>query len=547
MRDRPSKRRLLLILVAAAAAAGLAWVFLADTVRGARARARYPRIVLVTLDTLHVDHTGPYNEEIGNTPTLDGFAAGGVTFQHGYTTVPITLPSHSSLLTGRTPPDLGVMVNGDVLTVPVETLAERLGRYGYRTGAVTSLGVLDAGTNLAQGFDHYDDEMGGEWARWYRTADEVVTAAQEWVEGVGDEPFFLWLHLSDPHEPYLEKGAPPDLRLTLDGETLSEWTLTTKEEYHIEIELAPGVHTLAWEPMRRSRPDDYDHTALVLDLVRFESATTASLPAPTEGETWLYEPYRVELENPGPEPARVSVTFRGRTKSPPPSEVFSAYAAEIGYMDGWLGRFRTFLEDRAGDDETLWALVSDHGEGLFRFGSIGHATYTQEDQLRVVWMLEGPGVPAGRRIADRPALIEDMMPTLLDLLGLPVPDGVSGASLVGCFGDGDCPPRREWWSYGANVADDRITALAGYSWPYKLLWQNRRRTGVFDVGSDPFEEIELSGGGAATDTLPREVARLHASFERHRRALQKRLEQRGSGERTAEQEEMLKALGYLNP
>ena len=547
MQARSSKPSLLLILLAAVVAAGLAWVFLADTVRGALARSRYPRIVVVTLDTLHVDHTGPYNEEIDNTPTLDGMAAAGVTFQHAYTTVPITLPSHATLLTGRTPPDLGVMVNGDVLTVPVETLAERLRRYGYRTGAVTSLGVLDEGTNLAQGFDHYDDDMGGEWERWYRTADEVVSAAQGWVEAVGDEPFFLWLHLSDPHEPYLEKGAPPDLRLTLDGETLSEWTLTTKEKYRAEIELPPGAHTIAWEPMRQPRPDDYDHTSLVLDLVKFESAAIESLPAATEGETWLYQPHRVELENPGPDPASVTVTFRGRTKSPPPSEVFPAYAAEIGYMDGWLGRFRAFLEDRVGAGETLWAVVSDHGEGLFRYGSIGHATYTQEDQLRVVWMLEGPGVPSGRRIADRPALVEDMMPTLLDLIGLPVPDGVNGISQVGCFREGDCLAGRQWWSYGANVADDRITALAGYSWPYKLLWQNRRRTGVFDVSNDPFEEVELSQGGAAADSLPREAARLHASFERHRRALQTRLEERGAGERTAEQEEMLKALGYLNP
>ena len=104
-------------------------------------------------------------------------------------------------------------------------------RFGYRTGAVTSLGVLNEGTNLAQGFSHYDDDMGGEWERWYRTADEVVAAAQSWIDEVGDEPFFLWLHLSDPHEPYLEKGAPPDVRLTLDGESASEWNLTTKEEY----------------------------------------------------------------------------------------------------------------------------------------------------------------------------------------------------------------------------------------------------------------------------------------------------------------------------
>ncbi len=252
----------------------------------------------------------------------------------------------------------------------------------------------------------------------------------------------------------------------------------------------------------------------------------------------------MELENPGEMPVAVTVTFRGRTKSPGPTEVLEAYAAEIGYMDGWLGRFESFLADRGLAEETLWMIVSDHGEGLFRYGSIGHATYTQEDQLRIVWLLKGPGVPAGRRIGDAPALMDDAMPTLLDLVGLPAPDGMSGRSQFSCWRDGDCDRQRQWWSYGANVADDRVTALAGYHWPYKLLWQNKRHSGVFDVSADPFEERDLSGGGRAAADLPREAARLQAAFERHRRALQERLEGRGT-ERTAEQEEMLRGLGYL--
>jgi arylsulfatase len=242
---------------------------------------------------------------------------------------------------------------------------------------------------------------------------------------------------------------------------------------------------------------------------------------------------------------RVTVIFRGRTKSPPPSEVFAAYPAEIAFMDGWLGRFEGFLAARGLAEKTLWVVVSDHGEGLFHFGSVGHATYTQEDQLRIVWMLRGPGVPAGLRIADQPVLVDDVMPTLLDLVGLPLPDGVSGHSQVRCWRRGDCHRREEWWSYGANVYDEKVTALAGYRWPYKLLWQNRRRTGVFDVSQDPHEETELSGGGRDTARLPREAALLQAALERNRRALQKRLEERGAGELSAEQEEMLRALGYM--
>ena len=135
--------------------------------------------------------------------------------------------------------------------------------------------------------------------------------------------------------------------------------------------------------------------------------------------------------------------------------------------------------------------------------------------------------------------------SLTEPFGLPSPDGVSGNSQVRCWRRDDCHQREEWWSYGANVYEEKVTALAGYRWPYKLLWQNRRHTGLFDVSSDPFEEVELSGGGRNAAKLPREAARLQASLERTRRALQKRLEERQAGELTAEQEEMLRALGYM--
>ncbi len=541
------KNRLAAVLVAVAvAAAGAALLFRHDLL-GARARGRYLRVVLVTLDTLHVNYAGPYNEAVTTTPVLDRFAAQGVTFERAYTTVPITLPSHSSLFTGRLPADLGVMVNGDRLADEVETLAELLARYGYRTGAVTSLGVLNRPANLAQGFEHYDDDETGEWGRWYRTADEVVGAARGWVSQVAGDPFFLWLHLSDPHEPYLPKEAPPDVRLSLDGEPVGEWTLTTKERHRTELLLPPGRHELAWQPLRQPRADDYEHTALVLEAVEMLGPELEGVPAPLAEEVWLRQPHRVELRNPGSEPARLAVTFRGRTNAPPPSEVLAAYPVEVAYMDRWLGEFERLVDELGGPGETLWVVVSDHGEGLFRFGSIGHATYTQEDQLRIVWMLKGPGIPAGVRVAEAPALVDDVMPTLLDLLGLPVPDGLSGGSRAGCWQGGACSRREEWWAYGASVSREEVTALAGYRWPYKLLWQNRRRSGIFDVVADPAEAYELGRiYRRARKQPPPEFEQLRRALERHQRALQVRLSEREAPELNAETLEMLRGLGYIN-
>ena len=83
--------------------------------RAARAKSKLPHIVLVSIDTLHVNWTGPYNPDVETTPFLDRFAAEGIRFEHAYTQTPITLPSHAALMTGVTPPTLGVMANGDYL------------------------------------------------------------------------------------------------------------------------------------------------------------------------------------------------------------------------------------------------------------------------------------------------------------------------------------------------------------------------------------------------------------------------------------------------
>ena len=111
------------------------------------------------------------------TPHLGALADEGVVFSRAYTTVPITLPSHTSLLAGKTPEELGVMVNGDEVQDWIETLPEMLQRRGYRTAAFTSLGVLQSEFNLDQGFDFYDRSAAPRNLRWYRTADEVFESA----------------------------------------------------------------------------------------------------------------------------------------------------------------------------------------------------------------------------------------------------------------------------------------------------------------------------------------------------------------------------------
>jgi arylsulfatase A-like enzyme/Flp pilus assembly protein TadD len=166
-------------------------------------------VLLVTIDTLRADRVGAYSGS-ALTPTLDALAARGVRFSHAYAHAPMTLPAHTSILTGLIPPSHGVRNNGSTaLGSTTPTLATLLHEAGYRTGAFVGAFVLDARFGLSRGFDVYDDRVGSDtgpvtFAFAERRADEVVRLAGDWVlrPSASHQPFFAWIHLFDPHAPY---------------------------------------------------------------------------------------------------------------------------------------------------------------------------------------------------------------------------------------------------------------------------------------------------------------------------------------------------------
>ncbi len=165
-------------------------------------------LLLITVDTLRADRVGAYGDAAAETPRLDALAHRGVRFEHCYSPVPLTLPAHSTLFTGRYPFTHGVRTNGRYFLRPEEvTLAELLKERGYRTWAAVATYILSAKFGLGQGFDGYDDALGsGELIRGFSSeipADEVAARFKAWLgDGVSKQPFFAWLHFYDPHQPY---------------------------------------------------------------------------------------------------------------------------------------------------------------------------------------------------------------------------------------------------------------------------------------------------------------------------------------------------------
>ena len=179
-----------------------------------------PSVLLVTLDTTRADAMGAYGHTGAKTPNFDALAAQGVRFDRAYATVPLTTPSHASMLTGLYPTRHGVHNNGDaILPDDVDTLAEVLKGQGYRSAASVSAFVTTASWNLDQGFDAYFDDIrrstGSRW-EFERPANEVVDDLVGWLPE-GEEPFFAWAHFYDAHTPYI---AHPEtgLESLYDGE-----------------------------------------------------------------------------------------------------------------------------------------------------------------------------------------------------------------------------------------------------------------------------------------------------------------------------------------
>ena len=180
-----------------------------------REKAGVRNLVLITIDTLRPDHLECYGYKLVRTPRINSLAADGILAERAYTPIPLTLPSHASILTGTYPMFHGVRdFTGFTLSKDRATLAAMLKSAGYRTGAVVGSAVLEARWGLNQGFDSYYDNFSFTLDRdWQpiaeRRGDVVVREGLNWLEKHKTNPFFLWLHLFDPHDPY-EPPQPYD-------------------------------------------------------------------------------------------------------------------------------------------------------------------------------------------------------------------------------------------------------------------------------------------------------------------------------------------------
>jgi len=178
-------------------------------------------VLLITIDTLRPDALGVMDGK-RETPVIDELARSGRLFSAAVSPVPLTLPSHTSILSGLLPVHHGVRDNGQTVPADIPLLQQGLQQRGYRTAAFVSGFPLQAMFGLDRGFDHYDDEMrDGEQGWVERRAEDTVATSNAWLHAQQpDRPWFAWTHFYDPHDPYEPPREfwQPGPRGTYDGE-----------------------------------------------------------------------------------------------------------------------------------------------------------------------------------------------------------------------------------------------------------------------------------------------------------------------------------------
>ncbi|HZR23080.1 MAG TPA: sulfatase, partial [Vicinamibacterales bacterium] len=199
------------VVVFLVAAAAYVYLHRGASLQLSSASCRKCNVLLITIDTLRLDRVGAFGSTRNLTPTLDRLADEGLAITRAYASAPLTLPSHTSILTAVSPPVHGVRANGIARLGPkLPTLATVLKSAGYRTGAFVGAFVLDARFGLTRGFDVYDDKYGekheGDLTEGAeRRAEDVIKPAAEYIHqpsAISHQPWFVWVHLYDPHEPY---------------------------------------------------------------------------------------------------------------------------------------------------------------------------------------------------------------------------------------------------------------------------------------------------------------------------------------------------------
>lgn len=378
-----------------------------------------PNLVLIVVDTLRADALSA-SAGSAETPAFDALQADGVVFRQAFAHAPLTVPSHAAMFSSQLPHENGVRSNGQLISADLPLLAEHLANQGYATSAAVSLATLWPNKSLEgldRGFDHFDtgDRM---VARSFEVIPRVRNALDQ-AQSTGD-PFFLFAHFSDPHEPYCAyEGPERTAQFSLNDEALGETSTSGATEWRQTVTLKPGTHHL-----RIRSTDEFKLRQFNLLDKRGDLSWSFS-----EGQ--LLDSGRsitIRIVNPRFVPITAELTA-WVNDVPSLGEIRSRYVAEVEAVDRAVGELIAELKHRDLYDQSLIVLTSDHGEGLGEHGIVGHAVQLYDEVLHVPLVMKLPYSARPAHLARAAGTIvrhKDLAPTLLRELDASKLPGATG-------------------------------------------------------------------------------------------------------------------------
>lgn len=454
-------------------------------------------VILILADTLRRDHLDVYGHPRETAPTLRRLAQEGALFRHAVTEGTWTKVSAPALLTSLHPLSTGVLDFEDRLPSSAVTLAEAYRDAGYATLSLSSILFTGRFSNLHQGFEELHEATSLADGRSSKTAAEYVDRLVPWLERHREVPFFVLLHVLDPHDPY-EPKPPYD----------SMWADPARKAEHERQVQAIQPHIA--DPLLQA----------------------------------FNMPSRGEVAAAGLDPD----AFVGQEKD--------WYDGAIRGMDAQIERLLGELRRTGLDRDVVIVFASDHGEEFFDHGRKHHGQTVYGELTNVPLIFWGRGVQAGREVD---AIVQnvDVMPTLLEMSGLPLPERMQGRSLrshlTGAGAAGG--ERRESPAFAIKAATldffgppPRDTeSLAVWSGGWKLVHNVKRPEGspefeLYDFRKDPLDQRNLAAGNPQT---VRQLADLLAGWRRSAESRRLPSDDEAARSLGSQELERLRSLGYI--
>jgi len=461
----------------------------------AAAPATRPRgVILMQADTLRRDHLNVYGYDRETAPTLKTLAGEGTLFKNYTTQATWTKVSTPTLMTSLYPSSHGVTDFLDHLPASANTLAESFRSAGYATLSFSSVLFTGQFTNLHKGFEELHESGSVALPESSKTAREFVDRLAGWLETHKDGPFFVFLHVFDPHDPY-EPSAPYN----------ALWSDPAKKEEHEHQ--VKEVKKVIKDPLMRQ----------------------------------FGMPTRDDLQRAGFDPQKYVDYDKGW------------YDGSIRAMDVEIARLIERLRELGLDEDTLFVFLSDHGEEFLDHGRMFHGQTVYNELTQTPLIVRWPAAMPKGRVVDDVVQTIDVFPTLLELNGIAPPAGIQGQSLVPLLtGQGQWKKRPavseklKTTSAGAPPPlDTESFAIVDGDW--KLVHNTHRPSGapefeLYEFIKDPLDKTDVAS------QHPDIVARLSKQLEgwqQMAKAARLKPDSETTKSLSPEQLQRLRSLGYV--